>query len=113
MRHITRRRFLQYGLGAGAALALPWAAESPSPRGEARQADEVRRAAPAPGSGDRRGHAERTEQVLVHPDRRSAGSCIPTCRRRRCGRTTTAPGSEVRPARSGWRSWRRAAPRSR
>jgi spore coat protein A len=29
MRHMTRRRFLQYGLGAGAALALPWAAVKP------------------------------------------------------------------------------------
>jgi spore coat protein A len=28
MRHITRRRFLQYGLGVGAALALPWPARA-------------------------------------------------------------------------------------
>jgi spore coat protein A len=29
MRTMTRRRFLQYGLGAGAALALPWAVQTP------------------------------------------------------------------------------------
>jgi spore coat protein A, manganese oxidase len=29
MRRMNRRRFLQYGLGAGAALALPWAIQSP------------------------------------------------------------------------------------
>jgi spore coat protein A len=29
MRHITRRRFLRYGIGAGATLALPWALRTP------------------------------------------------------------------------------------
>ncbi|HEX9350470.1 MAG TPA: twin-arginine translocation signal domain-containing protein, partial [Gaiellaceae bacterium] len=30
MKGMTRRRFLQYGAGAGAALALPWAARTPA-----------------------------------------------------------------------------------
>ncbi len=30
MKGMTRRRFLQYGAGAGAALALPWAAGTPA-----------------------------------------------------------------------------------
>src|SRR6266480_6605765 len=30
MEGMTRRRFLQYGAGAGAALALPWAARTPA-----------------------------------------------------------------------------------
>ena len=33
MRDMTRRRFLQYGLGAGTALLLPWAAPIPVARG--------------------------------------------------------------------------------
>ena len=32
MRHLTRRRFLQAGLGAGAALVMPWAARIPTAR---------------------------------------------------------------------------------
>ena len=32
MRRITRRRFLQYGLGTGAALAVPWAGRIPAAR---------------------------------------------------------------------------------
>jgi spore coat protein A len=32
MRPITRRRFLQYGVGAGAALAVPWASRIPGAR---------------------------------------------------------------------------------
>jgi spore coat protein A, manganese oxidase len=32
MKGMTRRRFLQYGAGAGAALALPWAARTPAAR---------------------------------------------------------------------------------
>ena len=42
---------------------------------------------------------------------RSTGSFIRSCRRRRSGRTTTAPGSPARPARSEWRSLRKAARR--
>ena len=42
MNTITRRRFLQYGAGAGAALALPWVAASPGGKcGDGRQAEEV------------------------------------------------------------------------
>lgn len=33
MRDMTRRRFLTYGLGAGTAILLPWAAPIPAPRG--------------------------------------------------------------------------------
>ena len=43
---------------------------------------------------------------------RSRGSCILSCRRRRSGPTTTAPGWRARRARSGWRWSRRAARRS-
>jgi spore coat protein A len=52
MRPITRRRFLQYGVGAGAALAVPWASRIPvasaSPGGKlAKYVQPV----PLPGSG--------------------------------------------------------------
>ena len=48
---------------------------------------------PLPGAGIVVATPSGTEPVLVHPDRRSRGSCILTCRRRRSGPTTTAPGS--------------------
>ena len=44
---------------------------------------------------------------------RSRGNCIRSCRRHRCGPTTTAPDSPGRRARSGWWSSRRAERRSR
>ena len=70
-----------------------------------RQAHEVRSAGAAPGrrASSSRPRADPTGTRSPRP--RSRGSCIPTCRRRRCGPTTTAPGSRVRRARSGWRSW--------
>jgi spore coat protein A, manganese oxidase len=52
MRHITRRRFLGYGLGAGAALALPWAMRTPI--AEAAKDGRLRRyvePVPLPGAG--------------------------------------------------------------
>ena len=67
---------------------------------------------PLPGNGDRGGHSERTQRSTRSPRPRSPASCILTCRRRRSGHTTTAPGSAVSSARSGWPSWRRAAHRS-
>ena len=113
MRPITRRRFLQYGVGAGAALAVPWAWRIPGARAApggklAKYVQPV----PLPGSGIVvAARADRTSTPSPRP--RSRVSCIRSCRRHRCGRTTTAPGSRDRPDRSGWRSWRRAAHRSR
>ena len=79
MEAMTRRRFLQYGAGAGAALALPWATRMPAARAAGgAAAEEVRAAGAAAGRGDRRGHPERTRPSIrsrrreitrqLHPD---------------------------------------------
>ena len=77
MRHMTRRRFLQYGLGAGTALAVPWPALKPRRESRpGRQACEVPRARAAPGRGDRRGHAraDPTRTRSARPRSRAAPS---------------------------------------
>ena len=62
MQRITRRRFLQYGLGVGGALGVPWAMRIPeahaAPGGKlAKYLEPV----PRPGRGHRRRDAERRE----------------------------------------------------
>ena len=68
--HISRRRFLQAGVAWGrrahAALVRPAAGRESC---SGRQTHEVRSTGAAPRSRDRRRDAERTEPVLVHPDR--------------------------------------------
>ena len=68
MKPIPRRRFLQYGLGAGSrARGAVDDATSGRERSEGRGTlSEVRGAGTAPGRGDRRGHPERTQPILVH-----------------------------------------------
>ena len=52
MEAMTRRRFLRYGAGAGAALALPWAARVPAARAAAGpQLRKYVQPVPLPGSG--------------------------------------------------------------
>ena len=66
MEAMTRRRFLQYGAAAGAALALPWAARMPA----ARAAGGVKlrkyvQPVPLPGAGIVVATPSGVERVLV------------------------------------------------
>ena len=66
---MTRRRFLRYGAGAGAALAVPWLARVPAASAASGAgAEEVRRAGAAAGRRHRRRGAERNERVLVRSE---------------------------------------------
>jgi spore coat protein A, manganese oxidase len=51
MKGMTRRRFLQYGAGAGAALALPWAARTPASAAPGLKLTKYLEPVPLPGAG--------------------------------------------------------------
>jgi spore coat protein A len=52
MNRLTRRRFIQYGLGAGAALIVPWAGRIPAARGaRSGQLTKYLEPVPVPGAG--------------------------------------------------------------
>ena len=67
---MTRRRFLQYGVGAGAALALPWAARIPlaSAAAQGGKLTKYVQPVPLPGAGIVVATPSGPEPVLVHPD---------------------------------------------
>ena len=114
MQPITRRRFLQYGVGAGAALAVPWTSRIPvasaAPGGKlAKYVQPV----PLPGSGIVVATPERTEPVLVHPDRDRAAAAPPAAAHAAVGVRRRLRARGPGRARSGWRSSRRPARRSR
>jgi hypothetical protein len=68
MRRITRRRFLQYGLGTGASLAVPWAGRVPAARAaKGGKLTKYLEAVPVPGAGIVVA-TEWTESILVHPN---------------------------------------------
>ena len=111
MQGISRRRLLGYGLAAGAAVAIPWAAWPSAGYAWAggKLAKYVQQV-PLIGSGI---VVARQSAPNVYSFSRpgSAGSCIPISRRRRSGPMTTAPAWPDRPAPSAWRWSRRPVPR--
>ena len=113
MRAMTRRRFLQYGLGAGAALALPWAARIPLATGRAggKLAKYVAAVAAA-RCGDRGRHPEWGQPVFVHSDGDRASAAPSTAADAVLGLRRRVRARRARPGRSGWRSSPRAARRS-
>jgi hypothetical protein len=99
---ITRRRLLGYGLGAGAALTVPWASRIPM-ASAARSGKLTKYIQPVPLPG--RGIVVATpsgSDRYSFPRRRSRGSFIRTFHRRPCGPMTTAQGSPVSQVPSGW-----------
>lgn len=112
MAAMTRRRFVQYGIGTGAALALPWPMRSAFASAGPKLKPHLE-PLPLPGAGI----------VVATPTGPSQYSFTQTQIERqlhpqlppqpRFGLTTTVPDCPVRRDPSGWQLWRRAGRRSR
>jgi hypothetical protein len=111
MTTITRRHFVQYGLGAGAALgtALVVAAASPGEAGH--KLMPYLEPLPLPGAGIVVATPTGSDQYSLRRDRLS-GNYTRGCRRPHSGPTTTAPDWPGRLDLSGWRLSRRVGRRS-
>ena len=110
MSELTRRRFLQYGLGVGVALTVPTVLQSPAMAAVGGKLTKYMTRLPVPGNGIvvATPSGLNTYSFTQTPDQPPAASS--SAADAAVGLRRRLAASAVRPARSGWRSWHRAAP---